>query len=624
MKNKIISLIFLLLAAIVIVGTYVVFTSRTPDTITVTIDTPTQPNITAEDLCAKYASSTDVYSTGYQLFKPSYYDTSGDPQNPICNPWATEIKYVNAGDVESGTYKGYRKVLAFLSQNGDLGGSFPTYFITKDYITFEIVDNGTSTIVTNYMSEGSFNQKKVIGTVSGIDFAHTAKIQIGDFTYNFMHYDISPQPLGKKLGSIGDLDIYEGGFNPENIGSFGYKYYQAKGNDGKGEFDGLKNYYQGRTNIHVKDKNGVVAEYSLNLSTEMNDVVVGITGKTIKKPYNNIFSANDFISDIGNYGNYSSVTPTPCGQGQNSYVIKNVSMDELKQVGHIGGVKKHGPDLYVLKNVNHLIMRAEYAEKVSQYTPDEFLSLNSSIDATRVPTFSEYITGYPVLFFKDAWNRLVAVGENDYVIDGGCGKPVIYLYPKTDTSVHLEVQNVNNFSHQIPSYKGGWDVLAHPSGILSSQNREDCEDYINADVGSEYAYEACKNNQYPYIYWSGNVSSDYTIVKDGFVVSKNELKNSLDEKLSLMGFTDTERGDFIEFWYPEMLKTGAPFYRISFFNTQEVNRLFPMKVVPTPDSVLRTFLDWEPLAAKISINPQTVEKTDRHGFSYVEWGGLKR
>ncbi len=229
-----------------------------------------------------------------------------------------------------------------------------------------------------------------------------------------------------------------------------------------------------------------------------------------------------------------------------------------------------------------------------------------------------------MLLFKDNWGRLVIVGEFDYQIDGGCGKPVIYLYPEKTTDVHVDFKNTIQLTTDIPAYTKGWNVRANPDGTLNNIIPEVCDEYARTKHGSEYALEACRKNEYPYIYWAGNTFQKYPNMKDGFVVSADTLKKTLEEKLAYIGLNQKEIGDFTEYWYGEMKKKNAPYYRISFIQTGVMNKFIPMSVTPKPDTSIRVFLDWEPLQEFRFIKSQQLVKTTRQGFTLVEWGGLKR
>ena len=112
----------------------------------------------------------------------------------------------------------------------------------------------------------------------------------------------------------------------------------------------------------------------------------------------------------------------------------------------------------------------------------------------------------------------------------------------------------------------------------------------------------------------------------GWVVSKAELAQLLASKLADMGLSDKEKGDMTSYWVPEMLAKNAPYYRVSFIQTKDMNTFIPMKVTPTPDTVFRIFLDWQPLLKKptTALAPEHIDHLDRKGFTLVEWGGLRQ
>ena len=93
-----------------------------------------------------------------------------------------------------------------------------------------------------------------------------------------------------------------------------------------------------------------------------------------------------------------------------------------------------------------------------------------------------------------------------------------------------------------------------------------------------------------------------------------------------MGLSDKEKEEMTSYWVPEMLAKNAPYYRISFIQTKDMNAFIPMKVTPIPDTVFRIFLDWQPLSAKptIALAPESLDHLNRQGFTFVEWGGLRQ
>jgi hypothetical protein len=249
-------------------------------------------------------------------------------------------------------------------------------------------------------------------------------------------------------------------------------------------------------------------------------------------------------------------------------------------------------------------------------------------DGKQPPTFNDYVSKDPVLLFFDPFGRLEGTGEQDYGGYGECGKPVVYLYPTQPTEVHVQFEVPMELTTDIPTYTTGWDVLANPNGQLKDLQPQDtnCSAIDTSAFGSEYAADACKSGIYPYLYWEGRTSNSYPHESDGWIVSKNNLASFMNSTLDSIGFSAQEKSDMVSYWIPEMLKKNMPYYRISFFQTAQMDQFIPMKVTPQPQSVYRLFLDWSPLDKEPStpLKPETLSHVVRSGFTLVEWGGLKQ
>ncbi|MBR6790528.1 MAG: hypothetical protein IKM31_06660 [Oscillospiraceae bacterium] len=48
-----------------------------------------------------------------------------------------------------------------------------------------------------------------------------------------------------------------------------------------------------------------------------------------------------------------------------------------------------------------------------------------------------------------------------------------------------------------------------------------------------------------------------------------------------------------------------------------------LTVSPTPDTVIRVFMTWQPLGEPVYLPPQRLSAPEREGFTLVEWGGAK-
>ncbi len=95
--------------------------------------------------------------------------------------------------------------------------------------------------------------------------------------------------------------------------------------------------------------------------------------------------------------------------------------------------------------------------------------------------------------------------------------------------------------------------------------------------------------------------------------------------MTLIGLNAKEKSDMLSYWVPELIAKNAPYYRLSFFQTADMNAFVPMTITPKPDTLIRVFLDWSALSDNsLKIEPQNLRHIDRTGFTAVEWGGLKQ
>ena len=180
-------------------------------------------------------------------------------------------------------------------------------------------------------------------------------------------------------------------------------------------------------------------------------------------------------------------------------------------------------------------------------------------------------------------------------------KPVIYLYPTQKTYVKIQLDYQGKIIADFPTYNSatkGWDVIAFPDGHLINK----------AD-----------NKEYSYIFWEGTPTNKINWdLSKGFVVKGSEVREFLQKTLSKMGLTPKEYNEFIVFWYP-LMKDNP--YNLIHFSGEQYLRSAPLKITPKPNSMLRVFMVYKPLAEKIEIIEQEISTFERTGFSVIEWGG---
>ena len=177
-------------------------------------------------------------------------------------------------------------------------------------------------------------------------------------------------------------------------------------------------------------------------------------------------------------------------------------------------------------------------------------------------------------------------------------KPVIYLYPEeiTEVTVHLDYIT-GKLTCTYPAYEGGWTVTATPDGTLTD----------------------AKGQTYNYLYWEGEGTEQYDL-SEGFCVAGADTAAFLEDALAKLGLTRREANEFIVYWLPQMEQNP---YNLIAFQQEAYTEAAKLTVTPAPDSLLRVFMTWKPLAEPVDIPVQELPAFNRHGFTVVEWGGTQ-
>ena len=215
-------------------------------------------------------------------------------------------------------------------------------------------------------------------------------------------------------------------------------------------------------------------------------------------------------------------------------------------------------------------------------------------------------------FFTKAWtisNRfnielLEAEEEYDRWVIGWCDarghcydKPIIYLYPTSESEIHVNLWAPENLYHTYPKYnsKKWWNVIAQPNGDL-----EDIETWRKL-----YAL---------YREWK---SDNETNFDEWFVVAWKDIIPFLEDKLAILWLNEREAEEFIVYWLPQM--ENNEWNLIRFESIEEQNENMPLNIIPTPDTVIRVMMDWKAINEPINIPEQQLTTPERNGFTVVEW-----
>ena len=176
-------------------------------------------------------------------------------------------------------------------------------------------------------------------------------------------------------------------------------------------------------------------------------------------------------------------------------------------------------------------------------------------------------------------------------------KPVIYLYPETETRVTVKLDLSGELTCTYPDYDGGWTVTAAPDGTLTDEH----------------------GRTYNYLYWEGEVANGFDFSK-GFCVAGSDTAAFLEDALDRLGLTRREANEFLVYWLPRMQDNP---YNLIAFQQEAYTESAKLTVSPQPDSVLRVFMAWKPLARPVDVPAQTLPGFERRGFTLVEWGGAE-
>lgn len=179
-------------------------------------------------------------------------------------------------------------------------------------------------------------------------------------------------------------------------------------------------------------------------------------------------------------------------------------------------------------------------------------------------------------------------------------KPVIYLYPTKETEITLQFDFKGKLLTTFPKYEEYWKVIASPNGQLF-------------DTKTQRIYSS--------LFWDGEIDlpSEHYQYTDGFVVAKEDLTTFLIEKMEHIGLNNQETNEFVQFWLPILERNEFNF--IHFLVNENCNEISINNVKPKPETTIRVYMEFYGLDQFETIKEQQLPKTNRKGFTLVEWGG---
>lgn len=179
-------------------------------------------------------------------------------------------------------------------------------------------------------------------------------------------------------------------------------------------------------------------------------------------------------------------------------------------------------------------------------------------------------------------------------------KPVIYLYPTEKTTIDIKLDVKGKLLTTFPKYDKNWEVIAEPSGQF---------------------FDKKTNRYYSSLFWDGTMDfpEDHYKYDDGFIVPKEKLTEFFIEKLEYIGLNNQETNEFIQYWLPILERNKYNF--IHFLANEECNEIATLNVNPKPETSIRIYMEFYGLENRTIIKEQHLPKTERKGFTVVEWGG---
>jgi len=198
--------------------------------------------------------------------------------------------------------------------------------------------------------------------------------------------------------------------------------------------------------------------------------------------------------------------------------------------------------------------------------------------------------------FNNVYNEVVKNIELN-ADDLTCAKPVIYLYPESETNVDVKLNFNGELTCTYPLYKDGWSVRAMPDGTLYDVNEK----------------------EYNYLYWEGESDITFDFSK-GFCVEGKETATFLENALYQLGLNRKEANEFIVYWLPMMENNK---YNIISFQSESYIDNAELIINPKPDTVIRVYIAWKSSDKKIKLEEQILTTPERNGFTVIEWGGTQ-
>ncbi len=223
---------------------------------------------------------------------------------------------------------------------------------------------------------------------------------------------------------------------------------------------------------------------------------------------------------------------------------------------------------------------------------------SSYVYGTSVEGPPQTVAQNPSLQLGRLWFRLV----NSWTAFTPACKPAIYLYPEKaqEVNVRLNINGKITVSNPVYNEQTGWNVQTFPDGVIQ---------------------QSTINNQqltYPYLFYEAMLENGYK-PKEGWIVSRDNIKDQLTAILNTVGLNEKERYDFLEYWLPRLV--SKPYYFAGLVPAEEIDKQEVLTINPSPANIIRVRIIFEGLDYPVSIAAPKLSEIKRNGFTVVDWGG---
>ncbi len=229
---------------------------------------------------------------------------------------------------------------------------------------------------------------------------------------------------------------------------------------------------------------------------------------------------------------------------------------------------------------------AEYLEKYGDYYHTVYYYICPEVNSEE--DIAEALSkDYPDSFYEYMNSRKEMIAY----------KPVIYLYPETDSTIVNVSLDCDGYFTKLDPYfntENGWEVIADSDGTIHLDDQS-----------------------YEYLFWEAALNTEYSF-ESGFCVAGDETKAFLEKKLLECGLNEKEAAEFISYWLPKMESNT---YNVISFQAEEYTDHAKLSVTPAPDTVIRVFMAWYSSDTYVELPVQKIQTPERTGFTVVEWGG---